>query len=41
MLLMEGAYVTSHVTGDVTAPERARRAAEVLVDRRLGGSPTG
>ncbi|MEM7306129.1 MAG: TetR/AcrR family transcriptional regulator [Planctomycetota bacterium] len=35
MLLMEGAYVTSHVLGDRGAVETARRAAEVLVARRL------
>ena len=36
MLLMEGAYVTSHVTGDKDAVRTACRAAEVLIDRRLG-----
>ena len=38
MLLMEGAYVTSHVSGDPDAVQNARRASEVLVDRRLDGS---
>ena len=36
MLLMEGAYVTSHVTGDKDAARTACRAAEVLIDRCLG-----
>lgn len=35
MLLMEGAYVTRHVTGDENAVGTARDAAEVLIDRRL------
>ncbi|MBX3365393.1 MAG: TetR/AcrR family transcriptional regulator [Phycisphaeraceae bacterium] len=35
MLLMEGAYVTRHVTGDQRAGETARRAAQILIERRL------
>lgn len=35
MLLMEGAYVTGHVTGDRDAACTARGAAKVLIDRRL------
>lgn len=36
MLQMEGAYVTSHVTGDQDSAQTARRVAEVLLDLRLG-----
>ena len=36
MLLMEGAYVTRLVTGEDGIAGIARRAAEALVDRRLG-----
>lgn len=35
MLLMEGAYVTRHVTGDGESAKVARRAAEAVVDRHF------
>ncbi|MCG8409157.1 MAG: TetR/AcrR family transcriptional regulator [Phycisphaerales bacterium] len=38
MLLMEGAYVTRHVTGDEEAVSTARDAAAVLIDRRLASA---
>ena len=37
-LLVEGAVVTAHVSGDRNAAETARAAAEVLVEAALGGA---
>lgn len=36
-LIMEGAYVTRHVTGDHTAIDSARRVAELAIDAQLVG----
>lgn len=38
VLLMEGAYVSRHVIGDEEAALVARRAAEAIIDRHLGGA---
>ena len=37
VLLMEGAYVSRHVIGDAEAALVARRAAEAVIERHLGG----
>jgi AcrR family transcriptional regulator len=37
-LIMEGAYVTRHVTGDQTAIESARRVAELAIDAQVAGA---
>jgi AcrR family transcriptional regulator len=37
-LIMEGAYVTRHVTGDQTAIESARRVAELAIDAQCASA---
>jgi AcrR family transcriptional regulator len=37
-LIMEGAYVTRHVTGDATAIESARRVAELAIAAQVAGA---